>query len=96
MPRSRIGTVGAWAAIFGAWRARAPGRPVLSGTSAKFLEMFGLRSLRDLPELSEVAVLGEEHGTPVAEAMARGGLLEHEIGLGDGDGDEAEGLGERS
>lgn len=78
-------------------RRDAPGRPALYGTSARFLEMFGLRSLRDLPALSEVAVLGEEHGTPVAEAVARGGLPENEAGPGDGDsdGDGAEGLDER-
>jgi segregation and condensation protein B len=32
-------------------RRDAPGRPALYGTSARFLELFGLGSLRDLPEL---------------------------------------------
>lgn len=81
-------------------RRDAPGRPSLYGTSAKFLEMFGLRSLRDLPALSEVAVPGEEHGTPMAEAVARGGAgpseyrPENEAGPGDDGG--AKGLDERS
>jgi len=51
-------------------RRDAPGRPVLYGTSANFLETFGLKSLRDLPELREIAGLYEEHGTPIAEASA--------------------------
>lgn len=33
----------------------APGNPVLYGTSKRFLEKFGLRSLRDLPDLDEFA-----------------------------------------
>ncbi|MBW2413021.1 MAG: SMC-Scp complex subunit ScpB [Deltaproteobacteria bacterium] len=51
-------------------RRDAPGRPVLYGTSANFLETFGLKSLRDLPELREIVDLYEEHGTPIAEAEA--------------------------
>ncbi|MDD6729769.1 MAG: SMC-Scp complex subunit ScpB [Eggerthellaceae bacterium] len=33
----------------------APGNPALYGTSKKFLEKFGLRSLRDLPDLDDFA-----------------------------------------
>jgi segregation and condensation protein B len=33
-----------------AGRAEAPGRPILYGTTKRFLELFGLDSLRDLPE----------------------------------------------
>jgi segregation and condensation protein B len=33
-----------------AGRADQPGRPILYGTSKKFLDVFGLRSLRDLPK----------------------------------------------
>lgn len=44
-------------------RRDAPGRPVLYGTSASFLERFGLPSLRDLPELRELEGLEEERGT---------------------------------
>ena len=48
-------------------RRDAPGRPVLYGTSASFLERFGLPSLRDLPELRELDGIEEERGTPQHE-----------------------------
>ncbi len=51
-------------------RRDAPGRPVLYGTSASFLETFGLPSLRDLPELRELEALEEERGTPKCEDAA--------------------------
>ncbi len=47
-----------------------PGRPALYGTSASFLEVFGLPSLRDLPPLRELESLFEEEGTPAAVAAA--------------------------
>ncbi|MCY0877629.1 MAG: SMC-Scp complex subunit ScpB [Firmicutes bacterium] len=34
-------------------RKEVPGRPILYGTTARFLRQFGLRSLEDLPPLSE-------------------------------------------
>ncbi|MBP8715468.1 MAG: SMC-Scp complex subunit ScpB [Lachnospiraceae bacterium] len=37
-------------------RLDAPGRPLLFGTTEQFLRSFGVRSLDDLPELSEVQV----------------------------------------
>lgn len=37
------------------------GRPILYGTAAGFLEVFGLRSLRELPTLREFVELSEEH-----------------------------------
>jgi len=33
-----------------AGRAEEPGRPILYGTTKRFLELFGLNSLRDLPQ----------------------------------------------
>ena len=33
-----------------AGRAEEPGRPILYGTTKRFLELFGLNSLRDLPK----------------------------------------------
>jgi segregation and condensation protein B len=48
-------------------RRDAPGRPPLYGTSAAFLETFGLRSLRDMPTLREIAAV-EQGGTPNAGA----------------------------
>jgi len=38
-------------------RRDAPGRPALYGTSASFLETFGLRSLSDLPALREIEAI---------------------------------------
>jgi segregation and condensation protein B len=38
-------------------RRDAPGRPTLYGTSHRFLETFGLKSLRDLPALTELKEL---------------------------------------
>ena len=38
-------------------RQEEPGRPMLYGTTRKFLEVFGLRSLADLPSLREFAGL---------------------------------------
>ncbi|QJA06114.1 SMC-Scp complex subunit ScpB [Thermosulfurimonas marina] len=40
-------------------RKAVPGRPLLYGTTAKFLEVFGLRSLEDLPPLEEIRKLAE-------------------------------------
>jgi len=39
-----------------------PGRPMLYGTSKRFLEVFGLKSLKDLPALRELEELAREHG----------------------------------
>jgi len=38
-----------------AGRSDALGRPLLYGTSKKFLDIFGLRSLKDLPSLSDLS-----------------------------------------
>lgn len=43
-------------------RRDGPGRPVLYGTARRFLETFGLESLRDLPTLRDLAALDEEQG----------------------------------
>ena len=37
-------------------RKEVPGRPILYGTTREFLERFGLRSLEDLPPLSEYSL----------------------------------------
>jgi len=42
-------------------RKDEPGRPLVYGTTAQFLEFFGLGSLRDLPTLQEFSDLTEEH-----------------------------------
>lgn len=50
MDRSLIKIVG---------RKEIPGRPFLYGTTEKFLEHFGLKSLQDLPDISEIRSLIE-------------------------------------
>lgn len=42
--------------IYIAGRSKEPGRPLLYGTSEKFMQHFGLSSLRDLPKLKEFKV----------------------------------------
>lgn len=51
-------------------RSEAPGRPLLYGTSKKFMEYFGLRSMRDLPQLRDFEHADQEIGeaAPVEEA----------------------------
>lgn len=57
-----------------------PGRPMIYGTTAAFLELFGLKSLKDLPTLREFTELTEdsrrvaerELGEDVEGAMPRG------------------------
>ena len=42
-------------------RKDEPGRPLLYGTTPRFLEFFGLSSLRELPTLQEFSELSDEH-----------------------------------
>lgn len=42
-------------------RADAPGRPLQYGTTADFLDLFHLSSLRDLPKLREIKEILQEH-----------------------------------
>jgi segregation and condensation protein B len=58
-------------------RRDAPGRPALYGTTALFLEIFGLRSLLELPPLSELreralGPIAEEETEPAAEPEMTG------------------------
>ena len=62
-----------------AGKSELPGKPMLYETTKKFLEIFGLRSLKELPSLSEIDELipegiGEEENKPilgdVTETMA--------------------------
>jgi segregation and condensation protein B len=59
-------------------RRDAPGKPPLYGTTAVFLETFGLRSLRDMPTLREIASSEEQMGTPNPEAGAADELASRE------------------
>ncbi len=44
-------------------RKDEPGRPLVYGTTARFLEFFGLSTLQDLPTLQEFSELTDEHKT---------------------------------
>ncbi len=50
-----------------------PGRPLLYGTTRKFLEVFGLSSLTELPSLKEIGELLDERGEGLEGAPAGGG-----------------------
>ncbi len=47
-----------------------PGRPLLYGTTPTFLELFGLRSIRDLPTLREFTELTEESRRTMERKLA--------------------------
>jgi segregation and condensation protein B len=53
-------------------RREVPGRPVLYGTTRQFLEHFNLKSLADLPPLSELRPI-EEIGAELDKRLARSG-----------------------
>lgn len=86
-------------------RKEEPGRPLLYGTTVRFLEFFNLRSLRDLPTLRDFRDLSDESkatlrarlGQTEAEALGQEvlGLPDAEGEASDEDGDEAsEAVGE--
>jgi segregation and condensation protein B len=67
-------------------RKEEPGRPIIYGTSQAFLELFGLKSLSDLPALHEFSELWDEHQEMVdVEAPLEG---EQETGEGTTEGPE--------
>jgi len=53
-------------------RSEAPGRPLLYATTDRFLEYFGLASLADLPDFSEIAAMVEQPATQVRLNLIRG------------------------
>jgi len=54
-------------------RAPGPGRPVLFGTSVRFLEYFGLQRPDDLPPLPELAAIHDGNGAaPAGDEAADG------------------------
>lgn len=75
-------------------RKEEPGRPILYGTSTTFLELFGLKSLKELPTLREFVELSEEHQqlvereAPTEEQAARRELEDYLSDLEDVDVDE--------
>lgn len=51
-----------------------PGRPLIYGTSKEFLEAFGLKDLKSLPTLRDLAELGERKEPEQAELAFEGSL----------------------
>ncbi len=53
-------------------RSPGPGRPLLYGTSEKFLEYFGIKSIADLPKLKEIQSTENSIGeaAPITEEMS--------------------------
>jgi segregation and condensation protein B len=48
-------------------RAEGPGRPLLYGTSEKFMDYLGLKSIKDLPKLKEIETTENTVGEPTSE-----------------------------
>lgn len=77
-------------------RRDIPGRPLIYATTNQFLELFGLRDLKDLPSLKEIQEFGREPEEPLessfdeisAEPPSTGSDPEPE--MGDGAPDEAQ------
>ena len=73
-------------------RLDAPGRPVLLGTTEKFLRVFGLKSLADLPETEALSTAEQSADTapesPDADDAPPGGGV-HSEQAKDSDGKEA-------
>jgi len=66
-------------------RAEVPGRPMLYGTTKRFLEVFGLACLEDLPSAEELRIGAKDTPDPHRLAVA---------GDGDANADEAGEVGE--
>lgn len=76
-------------------RAEGMGRPLLYGTTSRFLEHFGFRSLDDLPRPEELPVVLRDRSAPVIpeeeDPGDRGGAVEGDDPEGwDGSEEEAE------
>jgi len=58
-------------------RAQTPGRPILYGTSDKFMDYFGIRDITDLPKFKEIIVSENSIGMDAGlEKMHNEGLTE--------------------
>ena len=79
-----------------AGQREVPGRPMLYGTTRRFLEVFGLERLKDLPTLRELDELAREQGLMEQTAEALDVLPEQtEKGAEEGaEGSPQEGVGE--
>lgn len=69
-----------------------PGRPTLWGTTPRFLEQFGLGSLKDLPRREEL--VSAEAAAPLLSAVERAeaGAAEQDGAPGDGEAADREGI----
>jgi segregation and condensation protein B len=56
-------------------RKDVPGKPIIYGTTKKFLEVFNLRELSDLPTMRELRELTEPQESPEQEAISFEDLL---------------------
>lgn len=64
-----------------AGQREVPGRPMLYGTTRRFLEVFGIDSLKDLPSLRELKDMAEQKGLELP-----GDVEESAEGQGEGEG----------
>jgi len=64
-------------------RKKAPGNPLLYGTTSFFLNFFGLRSLKDLPKLKEIDELlkGDDKFLESLDQVALQQLMPEKLGL---------------
>lgn len=62
-----------------------PGRPMVYGTTRRFLEVFGLDSLKDMPALRELDELAREQGLLRSEDAESDGLVEPASGTEGGE-----------
>jgi len=74
-------------------RSDAPGRPLLYGTSEKFMDYFGIKSIKDLPKIKDFRTADSEIGEPtsadevVAQAVADGVPLTPNVPEGEAQAD---------
>jgi segregation and condensation protein B len=48
-------------------RKDLPGRPLIYGTSKRFLEVFDLKNISDLPKLKEIKAFGSDEHMPIPQ-----------------------------
>lgn len=63
-------------------RSESIGRPILYGTTRKFLELFGFESIKDLPELEDLGSLVIDEDYEEFEGPAEDNELKDQIGMG--------------
>jgi segregation and condensation protein B len=68
-------------------RDKSPGQPILYGTTDRFLERFGMRSLEDLPPLEEFAP-DDETKRQIEETLAGGSVRMSEVDDGSEEDDQ--------